>query len=597
MINSIPKIEQKDSFKFGQVTSQKLPSDFWLPIQDSVEISKPKEEEIKQPQQEVTQPIENTEEEQKITITTPDKARKTKNLRTIGLSIAGATVLTAAGIFLVLKGGTKGLTKNFEKLRDYLERQLLKSKLENEGEMTFVNKVYVYMIKSLDTLVRKTEAINNFTNLKDLTFKKMMGPKGFLKKAHDSITRLFEKIGRKSVKNAYNSTSGRMKETALLRNVLERTILAGDSYDIVNINGVRKTKAQWLAQVDQLAKEMEALYQGTFSERKLGSRYLTFKRAAMNLQESFSSLDVFWTKDFFTKFMAESQIVKEKELVQKAVHKTRRQLSYSMADMVQDSNNLIMRMTGSITFKDANRIRQLRVIKTDIRNFATSGNNDPVLKARILDNISSFTKDLKAAIQNKTIDEKVGAELLENITDLNDVVANYRPGKVEEILNIYKAILPKDEYAKIEKSYKSGVKSLDKSIRIETEEFVSKLRDLTLGSAPTDILTMLGAVGLLGYQIGKSDTNDERLSITLKYGIPALLGQVGVTLYCNAKLFAGTKSLMMGTLSGLLLNRVGEFADNQFKKYKQKKLQQAGATVVATQIKPNEDVKNPTKTV
>ena len=65
--------------------------------------------------------------------------------------------------------------------------------------------------------------------------------------------------------------------------------------------------------VDQLAKEMEALYQGTFSERKLGSRYLTFKRAAMNLQESFSSLDVFWTKDFFTKFMAESQIVKEKE--------------------------------------------------------------------------------------------------------------------------------------------------------------------------------------------------------------------------------------------------------------------------------------------
>ena len=183
MINSIPKIEQKDSVKFGQVTSQKLPSDFWLPIQDSVEISKPKEEEIKQPQQEVTQPIENTEEEQKITITTPDKARKTKNLTTIGLSIAGATVLTAAGIFLVLKGGTKGLTKNFEKLRDYLERQLLKSKLENEGDMTFVNKVYVYMIKSLDTLVRKTEAINNFTNLKDVAFKKMMGPKGFLKKA------------------------------------------------------------------------------------------------------------------------------------------------------------------------------------------------------------------------------------------------------------------------------------------------------------------------------------------------------------------------------------------------------------------------------
>ena len=158
-------------------------------------------------------------------------------------------------------------------------------------------------------------------------------------------------------------------------------------------------------------------------------------------------------------------------------------------------------------------------------------------------------------------------------------------------------MLPKEDYDKVSKTLKSGVKSLDRSIRLETEEFVSKLRDLTLGSAPTDILTMLGAVGLLSYQIGKSDTNDERLSITLKYGIPALLGQVGVTLYCNAKLFAGTKSLMMGTLSGLLLNRVGEFADNKVKQYKQKKLQQAGANVVATQIKAKEEVKNPTKTV
>lgn len=596
MINSIPKIEQKDSIKFGQVTSPKLPSDFWLPVQDTVEINKPAEEEPKQPVEPVQQPTENPEVEQKIIITTPDKARKTRNLTTIGLSIAGATVLTAAAIFLVLKGGTKGLTKNFEKMRDYLERQLLKSKLENEGEMTFVNKVYVYMIKSLDTLARKAEAINNFTTLKDLAFKKTMGVTGFFAKVHDSITRLFEKIGRKSVKNAYSSTNGRIKEVTLLRRTISKAVIKGDSYDIIDINGVRKTKAQWLAQVEELSKEMDTIYQGTFSEKRLGTRYLRFKRAAQDLKDKFGSLKVFWSKDFFTQFMAESQIVKEKELVQKTVQRTRRQISYSLPDMVQDSNDLIMRMTGVISFKDANRIRQLRMIKTDIRALASSGNQDAALRAKILDNIEVFTKDLKAAIQSNIIEEKVGAELLENVADLNNVVKGYKPGKMEEILKIYKAILPKDEYAKIEKSYKSSIKSLDKSIRLETEEFVSKLRDLTLGSAPTDVLTMLGAVGLLGYQIGKSEDNDERLSITLKYGIPALLGQVGVTLYCNAKLFAGTKSLMMGTLSGLLLNRIGEFTDNKVKQYKQKKLQQAGADV-AVQIKPSEVVKNPTKTV
>lgn len=597
MINSIPKIDSKDSSKFGQVTTRNLPSDYWLPTQDKVEISKPVEEEIKQPLEEASQPIENTEKEQKVLITTPEKARKTKNITTIGLSIAGATVLTAATIFFVLKGGTKGLTKNFEKLRDYLERQLLKQKLNGQDELTPINKVYVYLIKSLNSLAKRTEAINNFTSLKDVAFKKMMGVNSFFAKIHDSITNLFETIGRKSVKNAYTSTEGRIREVTLLRKSIEQALIKGDTYDIVTINGVRKTKAQWLAQIDKLSQEMDDLYSGTFTAHPQGSRYSRFKQAAEDLKKSFASLKVFWSKDFFTQFMAESKIVKEKELVQKTVHNVRRQISYSPADMFQDSNDLIMRMTGMISFKDANRIRQLRMIKADIRNFASSGAQDSVLQAKIVDSVAEFTKDLRAAIKQNIVDEKVGNEILENIIELQSVIEKYTPGKVEEILNIYKGILPTDKYTKIEKAYKSSVKSLDKSIRLETEEFVSKLRDLTLGSAPTDILTMLGAVGLLGYQIGKSDTKDERLSITLKYGIPALLGQVGVTLYCNAKLFAGTKSLMMGTLSGLLLNRVGEFADNKLKAYKQKKLQQAGANVVATQIKANDDVKNPTKTV
>ena len=579
MINSIQKIESKEQFKFGQVSPHRLPSDYWLPTQDSVEVSKPAEEEKKQPQNEDLQPIENAEVEQKIIITTPDKARKTKNLTTIGLSIAAATVVTAATIFFVLKGGTKGLTRNFEKLRDYLERQLLKSKLDGQDEMTFTNKAYVYLIKSLDSLAKKSQAVNNFTSFKDIAFGKLMGVNKYLAKLHDGISRTFEKIGRKSVVSSYQSTNGRIREASLLRETIASKLLKGDTFDVIEINGVRKTKAQWLTELDDLAKDLETLYGENFAPQALRGRYYKFKRAAAELKQAFASLKVFWSKDVFTKFMADSQIVKEKEAVQKTVHQVRRQISYSLADMVQDSNDLIMRMTGVIDFKDAQRIRQLRVLKADIRRFATIAEQDPALKAKILDDISVFTKDIRAAIQSKAIDEKVGAELLENIEDLSSVVANYKPGKVEDMLTIYKSILSKEDYDKVSKALKNSVKSLDKSIRLETEEFVSKLRDLTLGSAPTDVLTMLSALGILGYQIGKSDTNDERLSITLKYGIPALLGQVGVTLYCNAKLFAGSKSLLMGTVSGLLLNRVGEFADNKLKAYKQKKVQLATATV------------------
>ncbi len=601
MINySIQKIESKELNSFGQVTKRKLPSDFWLPTQDTVEINKPIEEkpvESAQVQADDTKNVVNSESiSSKIKIVTPDEARKTKNLTTIGLSIAGATVLTAATIFIVLKGGTKNLSKNFEKLRDYLERQLLKSKLDNEGEMTLANKVYVYMIKSLDTLARKAEAVNNFTNLKDMAFKKLMSWNKYTDKIQSSITRMFERIGRQSVINQYKSTTGRMKEAHLLRKSISKLVTSGDIYDEVTINGIKKTKAEWLTQIDSIAKEMESLYQENFSAKPLGVRYRKIKRASEELKKAFSSLKVFWSKDFFMKFLSESEIVKEKEAIQKSVHIVRRQLSYSLPDMVQDTNDLIMRMTGLISYKDADRIRQLRMIKTDIRSFATIANQDPALKAKILGDIAKFKDDIVLAMQSKKIDKAVGEDLLANISDLSEVIANYKQGKVEDILQIYKALLPKDEYDKVAKTMKNGVKSLDKSIRLETEEYVSKLRDLVLGSAPTDVLTMLGAVGLLGYQIGKSEDNDERLSITLKYGIPALLGQVGVTLYCNAKLFAGTKSLLMGTISGLILNRVGDFADRKLKEHKQKKLKLAGATIAA-EVKPQVAVKNPTNAV
>ena len=110
---------------------------------------------------------------------------------------------------------------------------------------------------------------------------------------------------------------------------------------------------------------------------------------------------------------------------------------------------------------------------------------------------------------------------------------------------------------------------------------MNKLRDLAMGSAPTDILTVLGSLGILGYNLAKSKDNDQRTSIALKYGIPALAG-IGGSLYFNAKLFAGSKALICGSLLSFAINRLGTWADNTLKKYKQAK-------------HPN--VENPPKTV
>ena len=90
MINSIPTIETKTLKTFGQVTQRQAVSDYWLPTQSTDKFDKSNNEELSAA---------------KIRIITPEEARKTNNLKIIGLSIAGTVVLTAAGIFFVLKGG------------------------------------------------------------------------------------------------------------------------------------------------------------------------------------------------------------------------------------------------------------------------------------------------------------------------------------------------------------------------------------------------------------------------------------------------------------------------------------------------------------
>ena len=80
-------------------------------------------------------------------------------------------------------------------------------------------------------------------------------------------------------------------------------------------------------------------------------------------------MKVFWSKDVFQKFLADSKINRLKTLMSNNVHSYRRELSYSLQDMANDSDNLIMKMTEVISFKDADKIGMLRNIRKNIRKY------------------------------------------------------------------------------------------------------------------------------------------------------------------------------------------------------------------------------------
>lgn len=508
----------------------------------------------------------NTGDVSKIFIT-PDEARKTNNTRVIGLSIASATIMTAAGVFFLLKGGPKGIAKGFRNLKTHIEHEILTSKLNTNSAP---NKIMLYILKATNTALAHAEAINNITTIKDVIFKKIMGFTKFTEKIHNKITQVFGAIGRKTVKNSYASTAGKFKELKAMSKSISEKLLGKNPTEVIEIDGISMTKAEWIERIGTLNEEIAADYSAHFTETAVSGRFAKMKKAVSVLYDKFKNIRVFFSKDTLTSFMAESILAEEKAGIQQTVRSVRNRISYNLNDMLASVNDKIIDISKDLGYKDSKHIKDLGSILGNIKSYVHSGGTDIAKKEQILDGISTLKNEIQTLINSRTISPEDGSKLLTKIDDLYSGIAGYQEGKAENILKIYKKLLPADEYDVISRAYKKGVSSLDESIKIETEDFMSKLRDLTLGSAPTDILTILASLGVLGYQLGKSKDNDQRQSIALKYGFPAIAG-IGVSLYCNAKLYAGSKSLAVGAISTWVLNKIGEWGDKKLKEFKGRK--------------------------
>ena len=66
--------------------------------------------------------------------------------------------------------------------------------------------------------------------------------------------------------------------------------------------------------------------------------------------------------------------------------------------------------------------------------------------------------------------------------------------------------------------------------------------------------------------MNKAETTDDKYSVSLKYGIPAI-GAIATSLYCTARLVSGGKAMLLGLLSGWVMNKAGVVVDDARKKY------------------------------
>ncbi len=492
-------------------------------------------------------PIQNTDE---------------KNKKHYGKTIVIGTMFVGFGILALMKGAVpKTMTKYLEKLKFKLEEKTMKG-----GRL---QSFYRKMADGVTSFLKKTESVNNFTSLKDVLFQKFMfgkdGKSKFTKKIHQGITAFFNKLSRNTVNTSYAKTHKKFANlNEYFTNLNEQILMQNPNAasDIERIN-------------QRIVRVNEALNKG-FGINARNSRLAEMEKATDGLYDyfwnaSFGDVRNFKSKNMWQSFIAEDFMIPFKMKISNEVGILRQAITHDIIDNYKATMKAIDNINKFVNPADSATNDVLYQLRKNLDKYKKlSGDNELVERAALNSEIMLNLRQLSDTFQQNASKYNYSGDAVSSISkytkEVESIISKNSKGELQEILTAYKKLLPRKEYLKLRSQVNQAIKSLDNSIDTETVKYVDKARDLKLGSAPTDILSILGAIGTVGWYLGKSKDNDERISASLRYGIPAI-GAIATSLYSTAKLVSGGKSLALGLLSGWVMNIIGSQIDYLRKQY------------------------------
>lgn len=178
-------------------------------------------------------------------------------------------------------------------------------------------------------------------------------------------------------------------------------------------------------------------------------------------------------------------------------------------------------------------------------------------------------KDIKNKKYDKlfdfTIRDMVEADKIkatQNIVEGADKI-NATNKKAQDILD---AILDPDiNRLEVQPLLKRANKHFNKAVDVQKNDLFDKMRDIAAGSAPSDVLSIMGSAAMLGLYTAQAKTKEERTSVAFNTGIPLGLGILGST-FATMKMISGFKAIGIGTAITLISGIVGKSIDKAYKK-------------------------------
>lgn len=497
--------------------------------------------------------------------------------------IAIGALAAGFGSLALMKGfASKGMGKFLDKLKIKLEQKI--ANIKAGKTVSKFEEVYIYALRGVDSFLRKSESINNITSWKDVAFQRLMwGKKGerkFTRKIHEGITNLFERIGRNTVINSYAKTGKRFFKLSQHLEGINEKLRARDGSKIIKINGVEHSLEDWLNIAGDLRKEINANLELGFGQDARVSRYKEMQKSVSGLFDyfwgkNFKTVRSLGSKDVWQTFIAEDYIKPDKMNMANKVSRLRQAITHDILDNYNSTIKALGNIDKFLDPADKSSREIVRRLRNNLIAYKKlSGNNEALerieINKKIIEDLNKLSMNYRELSAKFNYSDEAVKQVSTYISEVDNIISKSSKGALQELLTIYKGILPRVEYLKLKNQVNKAIKSLDKSIDIETVQFYEKMRDLVLGSAPTDVLSVLFSAGAIGYGLTKADSRDEKTSVMLKAGIP-VVAAVGTSLYCSAGLVSGSKALFVGLISGMIMNKIGVYVDNFRKKMNAKR--------------------------
>lgn len=498
--------------------------------------------------------------------------QKEKKEKHLGKTIAFSALGVGAGILFLMRGLPKNAYKTLEKWSQKLENKLAKQR--KSGQVGKLEEFYTFTLNKLNSFIGKAQSINNFVAVKDITFKKLMYKNKITQKIHEKITGVYEKIGRRTVNKSYDKAKSKLYGMFQTFEDYDDRILKNNKNNTEKIED--KTVQEWLDEIEKLKTKIRRTWNANYGARTREDRYSKIKDGMKNLTDEVweataGNLNNLSKKEMYESFIAEEKLSGKKLKLMTDTLSSRYVITRDIDDIYKSTVDVVDSMTSFIKTRDKSSRDIIKDLRLKLEDWKKLSGKDETSKRTILNNeINVLLKRLSSNIKENSSTygyNKETVKLLEsNIKGIGSIMGESGKGALQEIYTIYKKLLPREDYIKLKSSTSRNIKYLDDAISKETNSFFDMMRDLTMGSAPTDILSILGAIGAIGIGLSKAENKDQQNTVLLKAGIPAV-GAIATSLYFSASLVSGGKAMMYGALSGLAISKLGSMLDDYRKKH------------------------------